>query len=158
MGRYTPSLWGMSGVVTVVRKATYTQVAVLAMGELEGPVTWGLEPAKSTRASSPSMVMATLMSMGSSVKPSESRVASPWYTPSGSFSISARIRLSAYMWMSSMVSRVLASPYLPIISIMRFSPTRQEATWAFMSTHRSSGIRVLMRIMSITSWMGLSSL
>jgi hypothetical protein len=39
---------------------------------------------------------------------------------------------------------------------MRFSATRQEATCAFMSTHRASGIRVLIRIMFTTSMMGLS--
>ena len=72
-GRYTPSLWGMSGVVTVVRNATYTQVAVLAIGELTKPVTWGSEPAKSTQASSPSMRIVTLILMGVSLNPSESR-------------------------------------------------------------------------------------
>ena len=51
-------------MVTVVRKATYTQVAVLAIGELTKPVTWGSEPAKSTQASSPRIVMATLMRIG----------------------------------------------------------------------------------------------
>ncbi len=56
-----------------------------------------------------------------------------------------------------MVCRVRSTPYLAISSRMRFSATRQEATWAFMSTHRASGRRVLMRIMLITSMIGRSS-
>ena len=56
-----------------------------------------------------------------------------------------------------MVARVFSTPYFPSSSRMRFSATRQEATWAFMSTHRASGIRVLIRIMFTTSMIGFSS-
>ena len=60
--------------------------------------------------------------------------------------------------MSSIVARVFSTPYLARSSRIRFSATRQDATWAFMSTQRASGMRVLMRIMFTTSMIGFSSL
>ncbi len=88
-GSKQPALIGTSGKMCLM--ARYTAALVVAMTLFSGPRHGGLDSEKSKCRSLPAFRRRSRIASGSGPMPSESRNASPVYTPSGILAMCARI-------------------------------------------------------------------
>ena len=77
IGRFMPSLKGMSGLVSADLTQESVAEIVEAQGQLRLRLTWPQVPAKSTSIVSPAIVTVAFTTSGSSLRPSSSTASSP---------------------------------------------------------------------------------